>query len=98
MDAADQVCDKAPKEDKDAQSQAEPKTSSGQKWTSEKWTSYFAKLKMEVEAGEAPVELYLQGMQILSSIQNPNWVRLPPLTQSSLPRIFATSKLTFPEA
>ena len=81
MDGADQVCDKALKEDQAAQRRLMPTASPSQKWTAEKWTTYLAKLKKEVEAGEAPVELYFQGMQILSSIQNPKWVRLPPLTE-----------------
>ena len=42
-------------------------------WTTEKWSSYLPKLKRAVQRGEAPIELYLHGVEILCSIQTPSW-------------------------
>jgi len=45
-------------------------------WTKQKWSIYLQKMKKEVETGEAPIELYLHGLEILGSQQAPEWVCL----------------------
>ena len=45
-------------------------------WTKQKWSIYLQKMRKEVETGEAPIELYLHGLEILGSQQAPEWVCL----------------------
>ena len=45
-------------------------------WTTQKWSTYLQQMRKEVEAGEAPIELYLHGMEILSAQQDTKWVCL----------------------
>ena len=52
-----------------------PKVISGT-WTKKKWSTYLQKMRKEVETGEAPIELYLHGLEILGSQQSPEWVCL----------------------
>ena len=52
---------------------ATPPKKAAQVWTQKKWSTYLGKLRKEVEAGEAPLELYLSGMEILNSLHGPTW-------------------------
>ena len=46
-------------------------------WTKQDWNAYLEKLRVEVEAGEAPVELYFHGLEILSEQKVTDWFRTP---------------------
>ena len=46
-------------------------------WTKQRWSTFLQRLRKEVEVGEAPIELYLHGMEILSVQQDTKWVCLP---------------------
>ena len=43
------------------------------KWTKHDWNAYLVKMRVEVDAGEAPVELYLRGLEILSEQKSTYW-------------------------
>ena len=53
-----------------------PPGESNRTWTKQKWSTYLQKMRTEVEAGEAPIELYLHGLEILSAQQDTKWVCL----------------------
>ena len=43
-------------------------------WTKEKWSTYLQKIRKDVETGEAPIELYFHGLEILGVRHAPEWV------------------------
>ena len=45
-------------------------------WTKQRWSINLQRLRKEVEVGEAPIELYRHGMEILSAQQYTKWVCL----------------------
>ena len=83
MDHGNQGCSKSAATGTLPESAASPNIAFARKWTPARWNSYLQKLKKEVQEGEAPIELYLHGVEILSSIQNPSWVCLHPDTEES---------------
>ena len=49
-------------------------------WTKQDWNAYLEKLREEVAAGDAPVELYLHGVEILNEQEDNQeriWQNLP---------------------
>ena len=81
MDSGEQGCTQSAAARTLPESAAPPNLAIARKWTSERWSSYLPKLKKEVQRGEAPIELYLHGVEILSSSQNPSWECLHPDTE-----------------
>ena len=73
MDSGEQGCKQSATARTLPESAAPPNLVIAKEWTTERWSSYLPKLKKEVQRGEAPIELYLHGVEILSSIQNPSW-------------------------
>ena len=57
-------------------------------WSKHDWNAYLEKLRVEVDAGEAPVELYLHGLEILSQQKVTDWFCSPknlPADQAQAP-------------
>ena len=53
-----------------------PQGDSSRSWTKREWSAYLEKLRVEVDAGEVPVKLYLHGLEILGAQQDTKWVCL----------------------
>ena len=53
-----------------------PPGESNRTWTKQKWSTYLQQMRTEVEAAEAPIKVYLHGLEILSAQQDTKWACL----------------------
>jgi len=73
MDSGKKGCKKSATTRTPLGSVAPPIQITAKDWTTEKWSKYLPKLQRAVQRGEAPIELYLHGVEILCAIQPPTW-------------------------
>ena len=50
-----------------------PKGKDSNKWTKHDWNVYLIELRVEVDAGAAPIKLYIRGLEILSVMKSTYW-------------------------